>query len=102
MGKELRNIVDMVLNFDELLKRFKIIKATQTDHQIDITLTPLTSRDIKSAELRLDTKQGYMESIRLHLGSGNHTTIEFSSPKKSAIPDSTYQVPKGTKVSSAS
>ena len=101
-GKELRNIVDMVLNFDELLKRFKITKATQTDHLIDITLSPLSPTDIKSADLRLDTKNGFMESIKLNLGSGNHTTIEFSSPNKSPIPGSTYQVPKGTKITSAS
>ena len=101
-GRELRNIVDMVLNFDELLKRFRILKTTQSDHVIDITLSPLSSSEIKSAELRLDTKNGFMESIKLNLGAGNHTTIEFSKPNKSSIPDSTYRVPKGTKISSAS
>lgn len=101
-GKELRNIVDMVLNFDTLLKRFKIVKAAQTDYLIDITLTPISSSDIKSAELKLDTKKGFMESIKLNLGSSNHTTIEFSNPEKSKIPKSNYQVPKGTKISSAS
>ncbi|MFK7826532.1 MAG: outer membrane lipoprotein carrier protein LolA [Oligoflexales bacterium] len=101
-GKELRNIVDMVLNFDELLKRFRILQARQNDHIIDITLSPLSTSEIKSADLKLDTKNGFMESIKLNLGAGNHTTIEFSNPRKSSIPESTYRVPKGTKISSAS
>lgn len=96
-GKDFRQIVDLVLNFDTLLKKYDIKSAEQIGEIVKIHLIPKNKGEILSADLSLDLKKNYISQLQLNFKQGNHTKLEFLNPVKKSIPASTFSVPAGIK-----
>ncbi|MCB9228759.1 MAG: outer membrane lipoprotein carrier protein LolA [Deltaproteobacteria bacterium] len=94
-GKELLRIVDLVLNFDTLLREFRADTKFFSDHA-EVSLTPLSARD-KQNMLRnlliIDLKNNYVRELKMEFNNGNHTTLQFTHPKRTAISHNIYRLP---------
>ena len=97
-AKELTQIVDLVLNFDSLLKRYDMVFATEAGELVKIALKPKNDQEIIGVELQYDKRGDYVAYVRLDLANKNKLTHEFSSPVRSPISSEVYTLPKGVKV----
>lgn len=101
-GKEFRQIVDLVLNFNNLLQRFTIKSSKKMGQFAQIVLEPKNKGgDIDEAVLKLDLTENYIKTLQMHFGHGNHTTLTFNDPKRTPLGKSVFEVPKGTKITRA-
>ena len=99
-GKELRQIVDMVLNFENLLKTFQIRSSSRKEGIASIILAPLKkSGEIRQADLTIDLGQDFIRVLKLEFRHGNHTILEFSQAERKSIRPDTYRLPKGIRIS---
>lgn len=100
-GKELEEIIDMVLNFESLLKKYNLLSAVEkTPDTIQISISPKENREIQSAEVTLNKKTNTVESIKLLYRGNNHTTYVFSNYDFSAIDANNFIISKEIKISS--
>lgn len=100
-GKELRELVDLVLNFQALLKDYKIKSSVQTIESLNIVLLPKKKLDVEKVALDVNKKKSILEKLILYFVDGNITTFEFSNPVTSKLVPSTFSLPAKTKVSEA-
>ena len=100
-SKELRHIVDMVLNVNSLFSNYQIKKASQEKDILSVSLIPKKSEEISQAELEIDLKLHYVRSIQLNLKGDNKTTFKFSHVKSIPKSDQILALPKTTKISEA-
>lgn len=96
-GKNLREIVSIVLDFDSLLKRYSVVSSSQDKDLVKISLKPKDHGEISQVQLSLDTKLNYMREVKLNFEGGNHSTFAFSNPKHSEIKN-TFSIPAPTKI----
>jgi outer membrane lipoprotein-sorting protein len=95
---ELRNIVDLVLNFDNLLKRYDLEKAEQIGEEVKIQLKPKVASQLTAVELRLSVKDAYITYLKMSQKNKNSLIHEFSNPSHKPVSDDTFQLPQGVKV----
>lgn len=98
-AEELKQVVDLVMNFDSLLKRYDLVKATDEGQFVRIELKPKDAGEIIGAELHYDKDESFISFLRLNMRNKNHLIHEFSSPKRNAVPADFFELPKGVKVS---
>lgn len=95
---ELRQIVDLVLNFDTLLKRYDLKKAEQEGDLVKIVIAPKTDTEIATVDLHLDAKEGFITFLKLNMKGGNNLAHDFKAPSTKELPADTFVLPKGVKV----
>ncbi len=97
---ELKQIVDLVLNFDSLLKKYDLIKAEDFGDTINVQIKPKDpATELTQVELILDVKQSFISNLKFSLRNKNTLSHEFSKPTRTAIPDSTFTLPPSVKIS---
>lgn len=97
-ARELSQIVDLVLNFDSLLKRYDLVSAEDQGKLVKIILKPKTDQEIKTVELHYDKSSDFVSFIAMDLANNNKLTHEFASPQRKAISSKAYALPEGVKV----
>lgn len=96
---ELKQIVDLVLNFDSLLEKYDLVKAETFDESVHVQLRPKNpATDLVQVELILDLKKSYISSLKFDLKNKNTLTHEFSRPVREALPPSAFVLPDGVKI----
>ena len=99
-GEELRQIIDLVLNFDALLKRYDLIRAAEDGSEVQIFLKPKSeSSELIAVELHLDMAQEYVSFLKMTLRNKNSLTHEFKNPSRLPVQGTAFALPIGTKVS---
>jgi outer membrane lipoprotein-sorting protein len=95
---EVRQIVDLVLNFNKLLQTYDLKKAEQDGDLVKIQLTPKTEQEITALELHLSTKDSYVTFLKWDLKNKSSLAHAFRNPNRGAIPDDAFDLPKGVKI----
>lgn len=95
---ELRQIIDLVLNFDTLLRRYDLVKADQTGSKVDVQLKPKTEGDITAVELVLDTDQDFVARLKMTLRNKSVLTHDFRNPSRKPVSEDAFQLPKGVRI----
>jgi chaperone LolA len=95
---ELKQIVDLVLNFDSLLKRYDLVKASEDGDLVSIELKPKTSGDITAIDLKVSQKDAFITYLKLALSNKTQLVHEFKNPSHQVISDEAFRLPKGVKV----
>lgn len=95
---ELNGIVDLILNFDTLLKRYDMVKAEENGDEVRIELKPKTGNEVTAVELKLTKKDPYITFLKMDLKGGNTQTHQFTNPSRAALPADTFKLPEGVKV----
>lgn len=96
---ELRQIVDLVLDFDSLLKRYDLQRAWQEGDDIKVTLKPKTDGGLSSIDLEFSEKKGHITFLKMTLDNKTELSHEFTNPVFAPIKDSEFNIPAGVKVS---
>jgi outer membrane lipoprotein-sorting protein len=95
---ELHQIVDLVLNFESLLKRYDLVKAEQEGDLVKVELHPKTDSDVTSVELHMATKQNFISFLKMTLKNKNYLAHDFKNPNQKPIPAEAFQLPKTVNV----
>ncbi|MBP6219120.1 MAG: outer membrane lipoprotein carrier protein LolA [Oligoflexales bacterium] len=98
-GRNLRELVDMVLDFNKLLDHHKLVSAVKEPGRILVELAPVDSSEMTKIELVIDEAKNFVSSIKMHFRGGNVTTLSFSSPKFDKFSEAGFKVPEGIKYS---
>ncbi|TWW10351.1 hypothetical protein E3A20_06880 [Planctomyces bekefii] len=95
---DLMSIVDLVQNFDSLLKRYELIKAESDEGVVTVDLKPKLEGEVVGVTLKLSLKDSYMTYLRMDLKRKNSLTHEFSNPVRAAVPADAFKIPDGVKI----
>ena len=96
---DLTQIVDLVINFDTLLKRYKLESAKHTGGKVEIVLSPKSASDVVRVDLQIDEKESYLSHMKLHMVGGDHLAIDFNNPIRTKIDAKEFTLPSGVSVS---
>lgn len=99
-GKNLREIVSMVLDFDSLLQRYNVSSAFQRGKLVELSLAPKAKGEIEGVELILDLDKNFIQSVKLNFEGGNYSFFAFSNPRYVASQQG-FSIPAQVKVSDA-
>jgi len=97
-SQELRQVIDLVLNFDSLLKRYDLVSAEESGDLIKIQLKPKTPGDVAGIELHLAKKEEFISFLKMDLTNKNSLTHEFKNPSRANVGESTFTLPGGVKI----
>lgn len=95
---ELRQMVDLVLNFDALLRRYDLISASQEGDLIKVSLKPKTEGDLKAIELDMSESKSYITHLKMILGDKTELSHDFTNPVFSSVKVSEFNIPAGVKI----
>ena len=93
-GKELRQIVEMVMNVDTLLDKFKLINLQNKGQTVEVFLEPKINGEVKKAVVHLNSKSHIVEKLRLNFDHGNYSEIDFEFVHNKNITNKMYEVEK--------
>jgi chaperone LolA len=96
---ELNQMIDLILNFDSLLKRYDVVTAEAVGDLIKIHLKPKAAGDVSGIELHFAQKEQFVSFLKMELRNKNALTHEFKNPSHAAIPETAFALPKGVKAS---
>lgn len=98
-ASELKQIVDLVLNMDTLLKKYELVEAKDFGDSVHVRLRPKdAATDLVLVELIMDLKKSYISSLKFDLRNKNTLTHEFSKPNREPLPAGTFSIPQGVKI----
>lgn len=97
---QLRQIVDLVMNFEALLKRYDLEKAEQNGDDIKVTLKPKVVGDVASIDLGFSEKSSHIVYLKMTMVDKLILSHDFSNPVFTNVPDSAFDIPAGVKVTS--
>ena len=97
-AQELRQVIDLVLNVDTLLKRYDLVKAEEVGDLIKIRLSPKSPGDLVGIELHFAKKEEFISYLKMDLNNKNSLIHEFKNPSRAAIPESAFGLPAGVKI----
>lgn len=106
-SKELRQLVDMITNFEALLKSYNFEGAFEKEKEIIIKLKPKGASEIEALEVTLSLtmfskkKKTSMKKLVLFFADKNITRFKFSNRKEEKVELKRLSPPKGTKITDA-
>lgn len=95
-----RQIVDMVLNFDSLLEQFTIAKAIKDGVTASVTMTPKRNQDLTEVRVDVDTKSQALVKLAMTYKNKNISTINFLNGKRGPVNLATFAVSAPSKAAS--
>ncbi len=95
---DLKQVVDLVLNFDSLLKRYDLVKAEQDGDNVKIRLKPKSEQDVTGVDLTLSVKDSLISYLKMTMKGGNYLAHDFKNPQRGALAADAFTLPKGVKV----
>ncbi len=99
-GKNLREIVNMVLDFDSLLMRYTVSSSFQEGKIVTLTLNPKERGEITQVSLVLNLEKNLISEVKLSLEGGNQSVFAFSNPRY--VQNKTgFELPAKVKISDA-
>ncbi len=98
-AQEIREVIDLVLDFDALLKRYEIVSSTkEANEKVSLVLKPKKKGALTGLDVRVDGATASVELVKMSFLNKNTSEFEFSNPDRSAVSLDSFQVPKGYKV----
>jgi outer membrane lipoprotein carrier protein len=97
-AREIKEVIDFVLDFDALLGRYSIKEATRSKNLINLSLNPKSSSAITSLSIEIDAKSHFVTVIKMSFQNRNTTEFRFSEPSTAAISPDAFRLPKGVTV----
>ena len=97
-AKEVKEVIDFVLDFDALTRRYRLVESVRLDHNIHLKLKPKSPGVINEISIRIDGKDYFVKSIKMFFQNKNTSEFEFSNPSSSALDAGAFSVPSGVKI----
>jgi outer membrane lipoprotein-sorting protein len=97
--RDLQEVIDLVLDFDSLLSRYKIVEASKIEKSILLKLSPFSKESgISGIDIALDAASASIKVVSLSFTNKNVSKFEFSNPNRNPVSPLMFQVPPGIKV----
>lgn len=100
-GKQLLDIMELILNVKSLQEKYRVIDAKEESQGTTITLEPKIGSDINKVETTFKSGEKYVSDITLHFQNGNHTKFSFSKASFDALNSDQFKAPAGVTVRDA-
>lgn len=97
----LKEIVDVVLNFDALLEKYKILGAERLGDKVTVELAPkVQNNEIKKINLEISQKKKYIQFVKFYFKRGDSLAFAFKNPIFGRQPANTFlfKLPPGVKI----
>lgn len=99
--QEIQEVIDLVLDFDSLLKKYDLVDSSKVGEVVKLQLKPKKPGAIKEVEVLVDASSATFQAVTMVFGNKNKSAFVFSNVDRSVVPASVFVVPKDFKVSDA-
>lgn len=96
--QEIREVIDLVLDFDALLARYEIVESKKDLEKVILALKPKSKGALTALDVRIDSAKATVESVKMSFSNKNTSELEFSNPDRSMVGKETFSVPAGYKI----
>jgi outer membrane lipoprotein-sorting protein len=97
-ASEIKEVINFVLDFDSLLKRYQIVKSLRHGKDIILTLNPKQDGALSVIDINVDSKSFYVRSLKMSFTNKNTSEFQFSNPAPGVSGPSSFSVPASMKV----
>ena len=97
-AREIKEVIDFVLDFDALLERYSIKQATRAKHDIKLLLQPKVSGAITDLMIEIDAKSYFVTTIKITFQNRNSSEFKFTEPRTDSVSNDSFSVPAGVKI----
>lgn len=97
-AKEIKEVIDFVLDFDALLSRYSIKQAQRERDEINLTLQPKTVGAISELKINIDGKSFFVSAIKMTFQNRNVSEFRFLEPTTATLPADAFSLPTGIQV----
>jgi len=97
-AREIKEVIDFVLDFDALLSRYSIKQAQKDQNEISLTLQPKSTGAIRELKINIDGKSYFVSAIKMTFQNRNISEFKFLDPTTGALPTDAFKVPSGVQV----
>ena len=97
-AKEIKEIIDFVLDFDALLRRYKLEKAVRVGQLITLNLTPKIPTQVTNLNITVDAKDYFVGVVSMIFTNKNTSEIQFSNPVAGKVDSKSFASPVGLAV----
>jgi outer membrane lipoprotein-sorting protein len=97
-AKELRDLVDLILNFDTLLSRYTLRRAELVRDKLLVILAPKSTSEIEEIEMTIIPEKSYVAEIKLGFENKNSLSYVFSEPSKNPLAANAFELEKSVKI----
>ena len=95
---EIKEVIDFVMDFDSLLKRYQIVKSVRLNKDIILTLNPKQPGAVSVIDINVDNKNYYVRSLKMSFANKNTSEFIFSNPSSEDMPGTSFEVPSSMKI----
>ncbi len=99
--QEIREIIDIFLNINALLKKYNVLKSNFENDLLSLKLKPKQEFDIVEIDVELNVKQNVIKTIVLYFKNGNRSTFAFTNPSNSPLKPGAFSLPPSVKIKDA-
>jgi len=100
-GRNLRELVDIILNFKQLLAKYKLDAANKKGDLVVLQLTPLEASDVEKIEVDMGIQVKFIKTLKMSFKGGNTTTLSFLEPSFKVFPEDKFSLAKSIKITNA-
>jgi outer membrane lipoprotein-sorting protein len=97
-SKEVKEVIDFVLDFDALMRRYRLVESMRLNETIHLKLKPKVAGPISDISISVDGKDYFVKTVKMIFQNKNTSEFEFSSPSSGAVDSAAFSVPPGIKI----
>lgn len=99
-AREVRKVVDFVLNVGSLFKSYKLTNGTRKDNLVSLSFVPVApdADEIVNLEMTIDERAGFVTRVFFALRNKATLEVNFSNPDRRRLTPLTFSIPETVKV----
>ena len=97
-ANEINEVIDFVMDFDALLKRYQLMESTRSSDEIFLKLKPKSEGPIAGIDISIDGKKFFVRSLKMSFNNKNTSEFQFSNPSPVKIDVKSFAVPETMKI----
>jgi outer membrane lipoprotein-sorting protein len=97
-AREIREVIDFVLDFEALLKRYQLMESSKDGQTIALKLKPKSSGAVSQLNIEVDAKQQMVKSVMMTFQNNNKSEFQFTNPSVAKVEPSMFRAPDGVKI----
>ncbi len=97
-AREIKEVIDFVLDFDALLKRYQLLESSKNGETIGLRLKPKADSAVSLLNIEVDAKQSMVKSVMMTFQNNNKSEFQFTNPSIQKVDSSVFKAPEGVKI----
>jgi len=97
-AREIKEVIDFVLDFDALMSRYNLIESSRQNQGISLRLKPKKTSPLSEISIEIDSKSYFVRLVKMIFQNNNTSEFQFSDPQAAQISPQSFAVPEGLKI----